>query len=512
MGQDISVIPQPVKVSMVEGRFEFNAETVICCASGNGIENVAKILYDYIGCDNDVVQCSGTESTNYICFRLDKNLPFESDEGYCLSIDSSSVVVKAKALNGLFYAIQTLKQLLPPSMISTKLAEFSLPCLEITDYPRFKWRGMHLDTARHIYPVSMVKSYIDMLALNKMNKFHWHLTEDQGWRIEIKKYPKLTEISSKRAATPVLGDRESLDGIPYDGFYTQEEAKEIVRYAADRFVTVVPEIELPGHSVEVLAAYPNLGCTGGPYAVRCFWGIEKDVYCAGNPDVFEFIKDVFDEILEIFPSKYIHIGGDECPKERWKECPKCQATMKENNLKDELELQSWFIQKVEQYLNSMGRDMIGWDEILEGGLAPNATVMVWRKDGLKDAIFAANSGNDVIMSPQEHCYFDHYQDKEENEPAAIGGFLPLENVYAFNPMPPELSEDKQKHIIGGQANVWTEYIPTVEHAQYMSYPRAFAIAEKLWSTEDVNDFNDFKMRLASMLKHLDELGINYRKM
>ncbi|MDA3798036.1 MAG: beta-N-acetylhexosaminidase [Kiritimatiellae bacterium] len=512
MGQDIPVIPQPVKVSLAEGSFEFDAETVVCCESGYGIENVAKVLCDYIGCENGVIDCSGTECTNSICFKLNKDLPFESEEGYCLSIDSSRIVVTAKALNGLFYGIQTLKQLMPASMISTKLSEFSLPCLEITDYPRFKWRGMHLDTARHIYPVSMVKSYIDMLAFNKMNKFHWHLTEDQGWRIEIKKYPKLTEISSERAATPVLGDRESLDGIPYSGFYTQEEAREIVKYAADRFITVVPEIELPGHSVEVLAAYPNLGCTGGPYEVRCFWGIEKDVYCAGNPDVFEFLQDVFDEILEIFPSEYIHIGGDECPKERWKECPKCQATIKENNLKDELGLQSWFIQKVEQYLNSKGRNMIGWDEILEGGLAPNATVMVWRNDGMKDAVFAANSGNDVIMSPGSHCYFDHYQDKPENEPPAIGGFLPLEKVYAFNPMPPELSKDKQKHIIGGQANVWSEYMPTVEQAQYMSYPRAFAIAEKLWSTEDVNDFDNFKVRLPNILKHLDELGINYRKL
>jgi hexosaminidase len=511
MKKEISIIPQPVSVETKTGKFNFNQQTQICYKPFTGIEKVAEYLADYLKSANTPAECTCTECSNCINLKINLDLQFESDEGYKLVITESSIFVEAKALNGLFYAIQTLKQMMPAEIISTKIDEFFLPCVEIVDYPRFKWRGMHLDTARHIFPVSAVKIFIDMLAFNKMNKFHWHLTEDQGWRIEIKKYPELTKISSKRKATPVLGDRETLDNVSYDGFYSQEEAKEIVQYAADRFITVIPEIELPGHSVEVLAAYPGLGCTGGPYEVRCFWGIEKDVYCAGNPDVFKFLEDVFDEVLEIFPSKYIHIGGDECPKDKWKACPKCQATIKENNLKDELGLQSWFIQRIEKYLNSKGRDMVGWDEILEGGLTPNATVMVWRGDGLKDAIFAATSGNDVIMSPHNHCYFDSYQAKED-EPPAIGGFLPLEQVYAFNPIPPELSKDKHKYIIGGQANVWTEYMPTVEQLQYMSYPRAFAMAERLWSDENFNDFENFKSRLPNLLKHLDQLGINYRKL
>jgi hexosaminidase len=511
MNEEISIIPQPVNLETKEGCFTFNSNTEICYKPFPGIEKIAQYLSDYLRRSDFPVECRCVECSNCINFKINSELPFESEEGYKLIITESNILIEAKALNGLFYAVQTLKQIMPSEIISNKLEEFSVPCVEITDYPRFTWRGMHLDTARHIFPVSAVKSYIDMLAFNKMNIFHWHLTEDQGWRIEIKKYPELTEISSRRKATPVLGDRETLDGIPYDGFYTQEDAKEIVKYASDRFITVVPEIELPGHSVEVLAAYPDLGCTGGPYEVRCFWGIEKDVYCAGNPDVFKFLKNVFDEVLEIFPSKYIHIGGDECPKDRWRECPKCQAAIKENNLKDEFELQSWFIQNIEKYLNSKGRNMIGWDEILEGGLAPNATVMVWRNDGLKDATFAANSGNDVVMSPSVHCYFDHYQAKPEEEPPAIGGFLPLEQVYAFNPIPPELCEDKHKHILGGQANLWTEYMPTVEQLQYMSYPRAFAIAEKLWLDQSCSDYEDFKSRLPNILKHLDYLGINYRK-
>jgi hexosaminidase len=343
-----------------------------------------------------------------------------------------------------------------------------------------------------------------------MNVFHLHLTEDQGWRIEIKKYPRLTEVGSKRKATPILSNRKKLDGKPYGGYYTQDELREIVTYAKERYITVVPEIEMPGHSIGALAAYPELGCTGGPYEVRQFWGVETDVYCAGEEKVYEFLENVLLEVFDIFPSEFIHIGGDECPKARWEECPKCQAMIEKEGLKNEHELQSYFITRMEKCINKHNRRIIGWDEILEGGLAPNAAVMSWR--GIKGGFVAANMGHDVVMSPTSHCYLDYYQSKDrESEPPAIGGFLPLEKVYSFNPVPDSLDAEKAKHILGAQGNVWTEYIPTPEQAEYMAFPRGSAIAEVVWSPLEKQDYAGFRKRLEPFMKRLDIMNVNYRK-
>lgn len=350
------------------------------------------------------------------------------------------------------------------------------------------------------------------MAMYKLNTFHWHLTEDQGWRLEINQYPKLAEISSWRDETVVGHASRSkvYDGIGYGGFYTQKQVKEIVQYATDRFITVVPEIEMPGHSTAVLAAYPELGCTGGPYNVVTTWGVHKDVFCAGKEETFKFLQNVLDEVCELFPSKYIHIGGDECPKDRWKECPDCQKRIKDNGLKDEHELQSYFIKRIEKYLNSKGRQIIGWDEILEGGLAPGASVMSWR--GIKGGIEAAKQKHNVVMTPGSHMYFDHYQSKiTDKEPLAIGGYLPLDVVYSYEPIPEELSADEQKYIMGAQANVWTEYIATTKYAEYMLFPRVCALAEVVWTPKEKKDFTDFSKRMDTEYLRLYRYGINYRK-
>jgi hexosaminidase len=361
-------------------------------------------------------------------------------------------------------------------------------------------------------PVEFVKKYIDLLAIHKMNRFHWHLTEDQGWRIEIMKYPKLAEISAWRDESLIGHASEKprqFDGKPHGGFYTQDEIREVVAYAAERYITVVPEIEMPGHSQAALAAYPELSCTGGPFKVQTMWGIHEDVYCAGNEKTFEFLENVLAEVLELFPGEYIHVGGDECPKDRWEKCPKCQSRIKSEGLEDENELQSYFIKRMEKFLNAHDRRLIGWDEILEGGLAPNATVMSWR--GEEGGIKAAKAGHDVVMAPTSHTYFDYYQADPENEPLAIGGMLPIETVYSYDPVPAELNEEQITHILGVQAQVWTEYIPTPEKAEYMAYPRACALAEIAWTPADQKDYERFSRSLARHLKRLDMLDVNYRK-
>ncbi len=381
--------------------------------------------------------------------------------------------------------------------------------VDIKDQPRFTWRGNMLDVGRHFFPVSFLKKYIDILAMYKINTFHWHLTEDQGWRLEIKKYPLLTETSSWRDETVIGHNTPEYDGIGYGGFYTQDQAREIVRYAADRYITVVPEIEMPGHSVAALTAYPNLGCTGGPYEVKKNWGVSKDVYCAGKDETFVFLKNVLDEVMDIFPSKFIHIGGDECPKDAWENCPDCQKRITDNGLKNEHELQSWFITQMDNYLTSKGRRLVGWDEILEGGLAPQATVMSWR--GVKGGIEAARQKHDVVMSPNSHMYIDHYQSQnKEEEPLAIGGFLPVEKVYSYEPVPEELSVEEAKHILGVQTNLWTEYIPNTKKAEYMLLPRLEAEAEVAWTPKDKKDYPDFEKRLSIDYQRLDKMGINYR--
>ena len=397
-----------------------------------------------------------------------------AEEGYTLQTNTDNIFINGKDANGVFYGIQTLRKAIPAVVKSNEIV--SIPAVEINDYPRFGYRGMHLDVGRHYFPVEFIKEYIDLLALHNMNILHWHLTEDQGWRIEIKQYPKLTEIGSKRTETVIGHNTGKYNGIPHEGFYTQEEVKEIVAYAAERFITVIPEIDLPGHMLAALASYPQYGCTGGPYEVEKMWGVFDDVICVGNEDAMIFLENVLNEVTELFPSKYIHIGGDEAPKTRWKTCPKCQKRIKDEKLKADKQhsaedrLQSYCISRLEKHLNKKGRRIIGWDEILEGGLAPDATVMSWR--GVAGGIEAARLGHDVIMTPNTFMYFDYYQSADKrNEPMAIGGCLPVKTVYSINPQLDELTDAAKKNIIGVQANVWTEYIQTTKQDEYMTLTR-----------------------------------------
>jgi len=510
-GSEPKIIPKPVKMETLGGFFTVSDETVVLVDENEGEsralgEYASEYLGRAAGLTLDLRTATSSvppEGAILLTTRLAKSAL--GPEGYELTVTPASITVRAPELNGLFYGIQTLVQLIPVDPTDNKV-----PCVRIEDTPRFKWRGMHLDVGRHFFDTEYVKRYIDLIALHKMNTFHIHLTEDQGWRIEIKKYPRLTEIGSKRKESPVEGNRNKGDGVPYGGFYTQDDIREIVEYARKRYITVVPEVEMPGHSLGALAAYPELSCTGGPHEVMTRWGVFEDVYCAGNDKVFEFMEDVLTEVMELFPSEYIHIGGDECPKARWEKCAKCQARIEKEGLKDEHELQSYFIKRIEKSLNSKGRRLIGWDEILEGGLAPNASVMSWR--GTEGGIAAARSGHDVVMSPTTHCYFDYYQSKnKKEEPEAIGGFLPLEKVYSFEPVPAELAPEQRKHVIGAQGNIWTEYIRTPSDVEYMALPRMCALAEVVWTPAELKDWDDFMDRLDRFLERLDAMGVNYRK-
>lgn len=424
---------------------------------------------------------------------------------YELDVTAHKISISAGHADGIFYGIQSILQLVHHS------GDGQISAMKIKDQPRFSWRGMHLDVSRHFFTVDELKKYLDYMAMYKMNSFHWHLTEDQGWRIEIKKHPKLTELGAWRDGTMIGAySNHQYDTIRYGGFYTQEEIKEVVAYAAQRHINVVPEIEMPGHSLAALTAYPEYSCTGGPFEVAQKWGVFDDVYCAGNDATFTFLQDILDEVLALFPSEYIHIGGDECPKTRWKECSKCQKRIADEGLKDEHELQSYFIQRIEKYVNSKGRKIIGWDEILEGGLAPNAAVMSWR--GTEGGIAAAKAGHEAVMSPGSPCYFDHYQAEDKaNEPHAIGGFNPLHKVYAYEPIPTALSKEESKFILGAQANVWTEYMKTFEHVEYMALPRMSALAEVLWTQPELKDYTDYLERLKQHSAILDKMGINYAK-
>ncbi|MDH3427979.1 MAG: family 20 glycosylhydrolase, partial [Gemmatimonadota bacterium] len=427
------------------------------------------------------------------------------DEGYRLDASGGRVLIEGESPAGAFYGLQTLRQILS----ADAAGRVRVASVHVEDAPRFPYRGMHLDVGRHFFPVAFVKRYIDLLARYKMNRFHWHLTEDQGWRIQIDAYPKLTSIGSCRAETIVERNFDPYvgDGQPYCGYYTKDEIRDVVAYAGERFVTVVPEIEMPGHSLAALAAYPEFSCAGGPFEVGTRWGVYEDIYCPSEA-TFEFLEGVLGEVLEMFPGEYVHIGGDEAPKSTWEASPLAQEIIRSEGLADEHELQSYFIRRVETFLGGRGRKLIGWDEILEGGLAPEATVMSWR--GTAGGIAAARLGHDVIMTPTSHMYFDFYQGNPDYEPLAIGGFLPLERVYAFEPVPDALSEAQAVHVLGGQANVWTEYMKTPDHVEYMAYPRGLALAEVLWSPRDARDWDSFARRLPRELRHLDRLGVNYR--
>lgn len=514
------LIPLPKKITEQSGKFTIKPETRIMIPGGEEeVKTIGSSLADLIssatGYDIKVEEFSGeNEVRKAIVFVLDEALPV-NDEGYFLSVKPKSVTISAKTPAGLFYGKQTLRQLLPVEIEKKETVQgvsWTIPCIDIEDEPRFPYRGLLLDVGRHFSPKAFVKKYLELMAMHKFNYLHWHLTEDQGWRIEIKKYPKLTEVAAYRNETLVghYSDQpHQFDGQRYGGYYTQEDIKEIVEHAKKLYITIIPEIEMPGHSQAALTAYPELGCTGGPYEVATKWGVFKEVYCAGNEKTFEFLEDVLTEVIDLFPGRYIHIGADECPKDRWKECDKCQARIKTEGLKDEHELQSYFIKRIERFLLAQNRKLIGWDEILEGGLAPEATVMSWR--GTKGGIEAAKQHHDVIMTPTGFCYLDYYQsEQKENEPLAIGGFLPLDKVYSYEPVPEELTVEEAKHILGAQGNVWTEYMKTPEYIEYMVYPRACALAEVVWTPKEKKDFDDFSNRMEKHFKRLDALNVNAR--
>ena len=431
-----------------------------------------------------------------IRFVTDESLPAE---GYELNVDGEGIEVRASQFPGFLYALQSLEQLLPAAVYGTEPAPdaaWEVPCVKIADAPRFAYRGMHLDVARHFFSVDEVKRYIDVMAIHKLNTLHWHLTDDQGWRIEIKRYPELTAVGSIRKATVVRKEWGTYDGTPYGGFYTQDEIRDVVKYAADRGVTVIPEIDLPGHMLAALTAYPELGCTGGPYEVWGRWGVADDVLCPGREKTFEFLEGVLTEVMELFPSEYIHIGGDECPKVRWEKCPRCQAKIRQLGLKDDGEhtaehyLQSYVTDRIGKFLAQHGRRIIGWDEILEGRAPSDAVVMSWR--GSEGGIAAAKLGHDVIMTPNSHFYFDYYQSLDTDaEPFGIGGYIPMEQVYSYDPAFPELTPEQQKHILGVQANLWTEYVLSDEHLEYMLLPRLAALSEVQWCLPETKDWNRF---------------------
>ena len=434
-------------------------------------------------------------------------------EAYRLKIENESITLSAKDEAGAFFGVQTLRQLLPISLEEGKLPKnITLPLLTIEDAPRFPYRGVHLDVGRHFFDVDFIKKYISAISLLKMNRFHWHLTEDQGWRIEIKKYPKLTSHGAFREATLEGHYNDSprkYDTTRYGGFYTQEEIKEVVAYAQSLNITIIPEIEMPGHAQAAISSYPELGCTGEQVPVAAEWGVFEEVYCP-KESTFEFLENVLSEVIELFPGPYIHIGGDEAPKTHWKNCYHCQNLIEKEGLADEHELQSYFIRRIEKFLNDKGKKLIGWDEILEGGLAPNATVMSWR--GMQGGIDAAKQGHPVIMTPTSHCYFDYYQSENPNEPLAIGGFLPLEKVYNLNPIPDSLTKEEGKYILGAQGNVWTEYMDTEDQVEYMLFPRLLALSEVVWTgpAEERNgNFSEFAIRAESFLERLDALNLNY---
>ncbi len=454
------------------------------------LKPTANLLPRVVG--NDAKEDAG------LSVSLTSTSPGQDKESCTLSVTGKGVSVSASTAAGLFYGLLTLGQML--SANEARGDELAIPCIEIEDQPRFRWRGMHLDVSRHFPPTEFFKKYIDLLARHKMNVFHWHLTDDQGWRIEIKRYPRLTEIGAWR---------KEADGQVYGGFYTQQEIREIVEYARRRYVTIVPEIELPGHAMAALAAYPEYSCTGGPFEVATQWGVFDDVYCAGKEATFQFLEDVLSEVAELFPGQYIHIGGDECPKARWNDHELCQERMRQLGLANADELQAYFVSRIARHLKNLGKSLVGWDEILDGGAPEGATIMAWRN--AQKGTEAAQSGLDVVMTPMSHCYFDHYQAKE-NEPKAIGGFTPLEAVFSFEPIPADLPQELVQHVLGAQGNVWTEYMPDTDHMEYMVFPRLCALSEVLWSPQEARSLPDFLDRLKLHLKWLDRLHVNYRQL
>ena len=538
------VVPAPRTLEPAEGSFDFGPDTRVVLADPTDdalralAEGFAAPLRRASGLPLPVeagagdAGGAGSAPSDVVLLAVEGDGPAGWDgpvdaasEAYALEVTPRRIHLTSPTHAGLFRGLATLRQLLPPEAERGVRSEapwgqvggpapapgvaWRVPAVRVDDEPRFAWRGMHLDVGRHFFPVEFVKKYVDLLALHRMNVFHWHLTEDQGWRIEIDAYPRLTEVGGCRDETMVAKNFDPYvgDGERYCGFYTKEEVREVVAYAAERHVTVVPEIEMPGHSLAALAAYPELACTEGPFEVGTRWGVYEDIYCP-TEETFAFLETVLDEVLELFPSEFIHIGGDEAPKTRWEESAEAQEVMRREGLADEEELQSWFIRRIERFLSARGRRLIGWDEILEGGLAPGATVMSWR--GMEGGVEAARAGHDVVMTPTSHAYFDYYQGDPASEPLAIGGWNPLLNVYAFEPVPPELTPAEARHVLGVQGNVWTEYMKTPDHVEYMALPRMAAMAEVGWSPPEARDPEAFLRRLARHLERLEELGVRYR--
>ncbi|NDV78720.1 glycoside hydrolase family 20 protein [Dysgonomonas sp. 511] len=510
---DYEIVPLPFEVKNTGGEpFILDDKTMIVYPEGNEtLKQAAGFLSEYInlsiGLKPDIT--GDVKDQNVIVLKT--GYKGDNPEAYQLLVSKDKITIQGVAEAAVFYGMQTLRKSMP---VGHDITTVSFPATEITDYPRFGYRGMHLDVSRHMFPIESVKKYIDILALHNINRFHWHLTDDQGWRIEIKKYPELTKTGSMRAQTVIGKNSGEYDGKPYGGFYTQDEIKEVVKYAEERFITIIPEVDLPGHMLAALTTYPNLGCTGGPYKVAETWGVFDDVLCAGNEDIYPFLEGVFDEVIELFPSEYIHVGGDECPKTRWEKCPKCQAKIKALGLKAdaghtaEQGLQSYVIQRIEKYINSKGRKVIGWDEILEGGIAPNATIMSWQ--GIEGGTEAALQHHDAIMTPTTYLYFDYYQALDiKDELFGIGGYVPVEKVYSYEPMPEGLTKEQQKHIIGTQANVWTEYMKDFNHVEYMVLPRMAALSEIQWTQPEKKDYQKFLPRLAKLTKLYAKLGYNF---
>ncbi len=509
--EDHSIVPMPRSVIMGIGSLDLNSDAGVYLTDPNDpkTQEVFDIWAAPYRKSGALALSESRDSDSAIKVGIDGQGAAES---YRLSVTTEGITLNASDHAGLFYGLQTLSQLMPPDAVTTAdVSSFGLPVLEIDDAPRFTYRGVHLDVARHFFPPEFIKHYIDLLALYKINRFHWHLTEDQGWRIEIDQYPKLTEVAAFREQTHMGHGLDEFqgDGVRYGGFYTKEEIREIVAYAHARNIMIIPEIEMPGHATAALAAYPKLGCTEGPFEVAMTWGIFEDIYCPYE-ETFEFLENVLLEVIELFPGDYIHIGGDEVPKARWEESEYVQDLMVREGFNDVEQVQGYFIRRIDKFLNEHGKRLIGWDEIIEGGLPPNATVMSWR--GTIGGIEASRRGHDVVMTPYSHLYLDYYQSADqENEPFAIGGFLPLDTVYSYEPVPSQLRERDKNRIIGAQANVWTEYMKTGEHVEYMLLPRMLALAEVVWSPAEAKDFTSFLKRIEWHLDRFDALGVNYRE-
>ncbi len=515
-----ALIPLPQKLEWKDGFFEIGpaqaASDVMKIVTDSTADETGRYLQaaleKSIGVKAAITRDTDTSAEGRkIRLTMKDALPSLGDEGYTLSVTPKEVVIRAPTPAGLFYGVQTLLELLPSQAASTDKAAIRVPCVQIEDQPRFKWRGMMLDVSRHFFTKQEVEQMLDAMARYKLNSFHWHLVDDQAWRIEIKRYPKLTEMGAWRKGVgfgldPKATTAYGSDGR-YGGYYTQADIREVVAYAAARHINIVPEIEMPGHSSAALMAYPQFSCTGGPFTTDLPGGVFNGVYCAGNDGSFEFVQNILAEVFELFPGKYVHIGGDEVPTTNWTHCAKCQARMKEEGLTKEIELESYFIRRIEKFVNAHQKNLIGWSEIRDGGLAANAAVMDW----VGGAVEAAGAGHDVVMSPLNDCYFDHYQSQNHStEPYAIGGYLPLRQVYEFEPVPAKLPAKDQPHILGAQANVWTEYMPSLTHVEYMVFPRLCALSEVVWSPKDSRNWSDFAHRLQNHYGRLQELGINYR--